>query len=195
MNIRRYAPFAALLAFGLGSSLQAYAAPIVENGTFSADNSVYSYDFSPSSTTSYTFTTTSFASGGFLPVLTLFNATSGLPVDYSNSGLGDVSLSDTLNSGSYILDLTEFPNVANGSLSDGFLFASDPPATGDACGGALTGMSFIISITCSPTPLGKNFTVDIASAGSIAVTPEPPTWLLMLPSLAMVIAVSHRRSA
>ncbi|MGI4827398.1 MAG: DVUA0089 family protein [Janthinobacterium lividum] len=194
MSFRRLVP-CAVLALGFTLSPLARADSSVTTGTLAADNSVYSDSFSVASAGNYTFTTTSAATGGFLPVLTLFNAATGLPVDFSNSGLGDVSLSDPLASGSYILDVTEFPNEAVGNLSDGFLFASDSTATGDACGGSLSGHSFINSITCSATPLSDNFTLDTTSASvsSTAVTPEPSTFLLMLAPAAGLVKVVRRR--
>ena len=180
-------------ALAFASCSLAHADSTVLSGTFAADNSVFSDPFSVTSAQTYTFTTTSAAGGGFLPVLTLFNSVTGAPVDFSNSGLGDVSLTDTLNSGSYVLDLTEFPNVANGSLSDGFLFAGDPTATGDACGGSLTGQKFINAETCSATPLGDNYSLNVTST---AVTPEPSTFVLMLaPAAGLVELVRRRRHA
>lgn len=193
MNLRSFAPCAALVALGFPSFSQAHAATTTVTGTFSGDDSVFSDPFTTTSTQLYTFTTTSAASGGFLPVLTLFNSTTGKPVDFSNSGFGDVFLSDTLASGSYVLDLTEFPNEAAGNLADGFLFAGDPTATGDACGGALSGKSFINAQTCSSaTPLGNNYSLNITSA-AVATTPEPSSFLLMLAPAAALMEVARRR--
>ncbi len=191
MNLRSFASHAAVAAAGLAFCFPGHASATTYNGNFSADNGAFTNSFTTTSAQNYTFTTTSFAAGGFLPVLTLFNTATGAPVDFSNSGFGDVSLADTLDAGSYELFLTEFPNVASGYLSDGFLLSADPTATGDACGGGLAGQSFINSETCSSsTPLGTNYSVDI---NATAVTPEPATWLLMLPGAAAVMYSARRR--
>ena len=199
MNLRRYVPCMALAMFGFAATLsQAHAATTTITGTFSGDNSVYSDPFSVSSTTNYTFTTTSAAAGNFLPTLTLFNVATGAPVDFNDGTYpgGDVSLSDTLGSGSYDLFLTEYPNVAVGNLNDGFIFSSDPTATGDFCGGALSGESFVNAQTCgSALQLGNSYTLVTSAtpAGSIAVTPEPSTFLLMLAPAAGLVEMARRR--
>ncbi len=199
MNPRSFAPRAVLLALGLAVPSLGHASTTTFTGTFTGDNSVFSDPFSTNSPENFTFATTSGAAGNFLPVLTLFNATSGTPVDFSTdsgfaTGSYDVSLSDTLNSGSYVLDLTEYPNVANGNLGDGFLFAGDPTATGDYCGGALAGKSFVNAETCgSATPLGNNYGLNVTST-AVATTPEPSSFLLMLaPAAALMETVRRRR--
>lgn len=156
-------------------------------GSFLADDSTYSYSFSPTITQSYTFSTSSYASGGIVPVLTLFNVTTGAPVDNAGTGVSDVSLTDTLGAGSYRLFLTEFPNVANGNLSAGFLFAGQPTITGDLCG--VSGGKFYDSITCSQRSSAYALTVTSSS-----VTPEPPSWLLVLPP-ALLLCFSRRGKA
>ena len=199
MNLCRYASRVALAVFGFTALTQAHATnfptgtTLIASGSFAADNSSYSDQFALTSSQNLTFSTTSFAAGGFLPVLTLFNFTTGAPIDFSNSGLGDVSIMDTLTAGSYILYLTEYPNEAIGNLSDGFLFSFDPTATGDLCGYSNTGKSFINSTTCSSTPLGTNYNVNVTAAG-LTPTPEPSTLMLMLaPAAALVGAVRRRR--
>lgn len=200
MNLYRYASSIALAMLGFTALPQAYADPfpagtsLIASGSFTADNSFYSDAFTLTSSQNLTFFTTSFASGGFLPVLTLFNSTSGKPVDFSNSGLSDVSITDLLTSGSYILYLTEYPNEAAGNLSDGFLFSSDPTATGDLCGGSVTGKSFINSTTCSATALGNNYSLSVTAPAAPAMTPEPSSLVLMLgPAVAMVATLRRRR--
>jgi hypothetical protein len=199
MNSYRYASGIALAMLGLTAFNPAHAAnfptgtSVISTGSFTADNSVYSDAFTLTSSQNLTFFTTSFASGGFLPVLTLFNSTTGKPVDYSNSGFGDVSITDLLSSGSYILDLTEYPNEASGNLADGFLFSSDPTATGDLCGGAVTGESFISDATCSTTPLDTNYSLGVTASAAVASTPEPSSLALMLAPAAALAATLRRR--
>ncbi len=198
MKLRSFAPRAVALAFGFALCSLGHASTTVYSGSFSADNSSYLDYFTTTASQSYTFATTSGAAGNFLPVLTLFNVTTGKPLDFTSdsgflNGMNDVSLSDTLSSGSYLLALTEYPNVAAGNLSDGFLFGTDATATGDYCGGSLTGASFVNAETCSSaTPLGKSYSLSVTS-NAVAVTPEPSSFLLMLAPAAGLIEVARRR--
>lgn len=187
MNLRTRLPRAAACALGLAVSLFAHADTFTTSGNFTADDQVYTYNFSSASTQTFTFSTSSYAAGGFDPVLTLFNA-AGAPVDNFGSGTSDAFLSDTLGPGSYILALTEFPNVAIGNYSDGFLFAGNPTITGDIC--SIAGGQFIDDITC--TQRSSAYALSVTSAPVAAATPEPSSWLLVLPGAA-VLAFSTRR--
>lgn len=189
MNPRRLAPCAALLALGLVLSPQAHADSSPISGVFTADNSTYELTFGTTSPTNYTFSTTSYATGGFVPVLTLFNDTTGAEIANDGTGLGDVSISEFLTSGTYDLFLTEFPNVAVGDLSAGFLLAGYPTATGDAC--SITGGMFR-DVLGNCAQRSDSYTL---SENATAVTPEPSTWLLVLPPAAYLFATRRRRSA
>lgn len=190
MNLRRYLPYVAVCAMGLAASSLAHADTFSTSGTFTTDDQVYEYDFSSTTAQNYSFTTTSYASGGFVPVLTLFSG-AGDPIDTSTEGPGpttDASLMDTLNPGSYILTLTEFPNTAVGTFSQGFLFAGDPTITGDTC--SMPGTSFVDTTTTACMQRTGNYALDVTSTSS--PTPEPSSWLLVLPGAA-VLALSSRR--
>ena len=186
MNLRSLVPCVALAALGFVLPLQSYADTTPLTGTFSADNSVFTDTFTTTSTQVYDIFTTSYATGGFVPVLTLFGS-SGNVIDNSGPGTSDASLMDTLPAGSYTLDLTEFPNVANGSLSDGFLLAGSPNATGDNC--CVSGGTFLDPFTCSQRT--NNYALTVSS--SAAVTPEPSTWLLLLTGSAALLYTERRR--
>lgn len=179
----------ALAVLGFATLAQAHAATTTLSGTFANDATIISNTFTVTSAQNYSFTTTSYASGGIVPDLTLFNSATAAVVDFSgaNTGFSDVSLADTLTAGSYILDLTEFPNVAVGNLSQGFL-VSDPSQTGDTCG--VPGGMFYNDITCAKT--SANYSVTITNA--TAVTPEPSTLLLVLPP-ALALLGRKRRTA
>ncbi len=191
MHLRRFAPVGALL-LGLLAGSAAHADTFsTKTGTFAADNSAYVYSFSAPIATTYTFTTTSYAAGGFLPDLTLFQS-NGNFVDFSqNSGLGDVSLSDTLGAGSYLLYLTEFPNEFSGmNLTTGsFIFAGDPTATGDSCNAP--GGMFLASNTAPCVQRTANFSVNVDASP----VPEPSTLLLVFPPVAALVAFTRRRLA
>ncbi len=186
MFLRRSAPCAALVALGVAVALQAHADTFTTSGIFNADNSTFEQSFTDATAQNFTAFTTSYATGGFVPVLTLYNATTGAEIDNSGSGLGDASFTDVLGPGSYDLFLTEFPNVAVGNLADGFLFANDPTATGGQC--SVPGGMFLNTITCQPT--SNDFTLTTTST---AVTPEPATWLLVLPPALLLMGYSSRR--
>lgn len=188
MNLRQYAPRIALAMLGFAPFCsQAHADTFSTTGNFTADNDVFLYVLTATSPETLSASTSSYAAGGFDPVLTLFTG-SGAPVDNFGSGVGDAMLTDTLDPGTYLLALTEFPNVAIGTLPEGFLFASDPTATGDNCG--VSGEMFLDCIT------GMQRTSDFAlTVNTTAVTPEPSSWLLVLPGAALLAASRRRRMA
>ena len=157
------------------------------SGSFAADNSFYQLTFSEPGASDFMAATSSYAEGGFLPVLTLFNATTGAVIGNSGTGTGDATLSALLGMGTYNLFLTEFPNVAVGNLADGFLFANNATATGDVCG--VSGGMFLNAVTCAQT--GNNYALTTSSSST--VTPEPATWLLVLPPAAFLFYSSRRR--
>jgi hypothetical protein len=183
----------------LGIALQplAHAATITDTGTFSADNSVFEVPFTVTSPQNYTFLTTSYASGGFVPALTLFGSNG---VVIGNDGADhvcyggatgmcdDAFLQKTLGAGSYTLALTEFPNEAIGTLADGFLFASDPTITGDVCG--VSGGMFLETDVAPCLQRTNSYSLTI---NSVAATPEPPSWALLLAPAALLMWYSRRR--
>lgn len=185
MPLRRILPRLALCALGLAASLPVCASPFFStSGRMSADNSVVEVTFTSTSSYIYTFSTTSYASGGFNPVLTLFSST-GAPLDNFGSGTSDATLMDALSPGTYFLTLTEFPNVAINTLADGFLFASDPSITGDLCG--VPGGKFYDSVSCTQR------TGKYSLTSTIAPTPEPSSWMLMASGVAVLAYTSRRR--
>jgi hypothetical protein len=193
-------------------ALNAAGISVTQTGTFAADNSVDTYNFSVSATQTYWIWTTSYGGGtnldgttaspgGFVPVLTLFSssgsavANSGAPgaclgparVDSSTGICDDAYINATLTPGSYVLDLTEFPNVAIGSLSDGFLFSSDPAATGDTCGGAATGTMFREADLPTCPQRADTYAFNVTNV------PEPATVWLLLPAVLLIGVFRGRR--
>ncbi len=186
---RRLSVAASLLAFCSCFSLRATASTFNTSGTFAADNSTYEYTFTDPGAAIFTASTSSFATGGFVPVLTLFNDTTGNEIDNNGTGFGDASLNDVLGPGTYDLFLTEFPNVAINNLADGFLFAGDPTITGDSCG--VAGGTFYNTATAPCTQTSGNY----ALSATTAPTPEPATWLLVLAPAAYMVFSQRRRNA
>lgn len=198
MNMSRYATCALLLMsasflqrHAQASSVTLTGTPPPLTGSFTADNEVLQFDFSATGTQNYTFATTSYAKGGFVPYLTLFSS-AGNVLGYDGAdgacgtaGCDDAFLQTTLGAGSYILALTEFPNVFTGTLAQGTLFASDPDATGTACG---AGGQFLKTDDGSCSQRTSNYAVTLNSTSPV---PEPSSLLLLLPAVAF-IAVKSR---
>jgi hypothetical protein len=196
-----------LFLLGLVLTQPARAISVTQTGTLAADNSVFTYNLTVTITQSYVLWTTSYgggtnldgstsASGGLVPVLTLFSASSGNAVNFdgadgvcmgaahtdSSTGMcDDAFIITTLPAGSYVLDLTEFPNVAIGNLSSGFLFSSDPTATGDTCGGASTGHMFVQADLSACPQRTSSYTLNIANV------PEPASFWLGVPVILVVL--------
>lgn len=195
MLIRSLLPRAAALSLGLALAAVtplAHADSFAQTGTFAGDDSVYTLNINNTGFQTYSFMTSSYAAGGFVPVLTLFNS-NGQILDNNGSGSSEAMLTDTLSAGSYFLTLSEFPNfVANGSNVDpnniaaGYQFYGDPTITGELYNGQ--SISFIDDIT------GQQRTSSYALTGSsVAATPEPASWLLVLPPAAVLAYMSRRR--
>lgn len=186
-------------------------------GSLSADDSVFTYNFSSTGTQLYNFYTTSYgggtnadgtktAAGGFDPILTLFSSSSGKVIGFGG-GAGkctgvlvadptthlcdDANFTALLTFGSYTLDLTEFPNAAVGKLSDGFLFSGSPTITGDVCG--VRGGKFLESDVAPCVQRTSKFAVNVNPVA--AATPEPSTFLMVFPALAALVGINRRRFA
>lgn len=203
----------ALLTICLAAVPGAMAASFTATGTLAADNSVYSHTFDTTTPQNFTFYTTSYgggmnadgthtSAGGFVPVLTLFSSTTGNVLgfgggdgmcsgpsmaDPSTGVCEDAYFTEMLDPGSYTLDLTEFPNVAIGNLSDGFLAGSDTHFTGTNCGS--DGM-FLQADLAPCVQRTANFAVNATSTSPV---PEPATWILVLPAAAAVFRFGHRQ--
>lgn len=198
-----------LVTICLAAMPAAKASSFTSTGSLAADNSVYSHTFDATTTQDFTFFTTSYgggtnadgthtSAGGFVPVLTLFSSTgsvlafgggdgtcNGSAVADATTGIcEDAYFTQMLDPGSYTLDLTEFPNVAIGNLSDGFLAGSDTHFTGTSCDGS---DSMFLQADLAPcVQRTANYSVNITSASTSPV-PEPPTWILILPAAAIAL--------
>lgn len=186
-------------------------------GSLAADDSVFSYTFINPSTASFNFYTTSYAgginadgsvtpAGGFVPILTLFSSSTGKVVGFGGAGglaacggslkadptthlCDDANFSRVLAAGTYILDLSEFPNVPIGNLSDGFLGTGHPSFTGENCG--VRGGKFLEADVAPCVQRTANYAVDITTSP----VPEPPTWLLLFSATAAATLLNRRRLA
>jgi hypothetical protein len=214
-RIRLICPLFALLLL-CPAFTRANADSMTYSGTFTADDSVFSQVITVASTQAYNFYTTSYAggvnlvgpaslSGGFDPVLTLFSNATGQVVAFGGgSGMAegssgvdpmtglseDANFTSTLGPGAYTLFLTQFPNVAVGSLSDGFLFAAQSNFTGDICG--VPGGMFLQSDVSPCAQRTGSYSVNVSSTSPV---PEPPTWMLVLPATAAIALFGRRQFA
>ena len=191
---------ACLLALCLGVREKAFATTYT--GTFTTDNQVAEFNFNVATASTYTLDTTSYSQGGFVPVLSLFQSNGTIVAADGGSGMcmggamkdsgtkmcDDAYLNLALTSGSYILALTEFPNVAINNLSDGFLFASDPHATGTVCG--KSGGTFLQSDVSPCVQRDGKYAVSITNASAV---PEPATWALMLPAAGVLFFAGRQQ--
>lgn len=208
----------ALLAICLAAVTGAKAESFTYSGSFTADNSMYTQTFNTATAQDYTIYTTSYGggtnadgthanAGGFVPVVTLFSSTTGNVLGFGGgdgmchgssaadpmTGLcEDAYFTGTVDPGSYTLVLTEFPNVANGNLSDGFLFSNDPTVTGDLCG--VSGGTFLQTDVAPCVQRTGNFDLNVVATAASPV-PEPATWILVLPATAAMAFFGRRQFA
>ncbi len=117
------------------------------NGTFTHDNDVGLASFTVGSASNVTIFTSSWQSGGFDPILTLWNSSgnflmeqddgSGSGSAFSNAvsysyGNWDSNFTVSLNPGTYTVSITQYNNTAAGTnLSNGFLQDGNPNFTFD----------------------------------------------------------------
>lgn len=207
-SVRTVFRSACLLLLCLGVREKASATTFTDTGTFTTDNQVFETNFQVATASTYSLYTTSYGgganldgttslAGGFVPVLSLFHADGTIVGAEGASGMcgglaqkdgvtkmcDDASLTLALTSGSYILALTEFPNVAINNLSDGFLFASDPHATGTTCG--KSGGTFLETDVAPCVQRDGSYAVNVTNA-NVSAVPEPATWALMLPAVGVL---------
>ena len=191
VHARRLSAFCGLLALCSVATSGAKASTFT--GSLANDNSVVKIDFSTASAQNYTFDTTSYATGGFDPILTLFTSAGTFVPNGVSGGGADADFTETLTPGSYILALTEFPNFDNTNTITGFN-PNNAAAIASICGAS---SPFEDAETCGLVPAAEsqrtgNYAVDITSS---SVTPEPPSALLLLLPLAGAVVLNRRKSA
>jgi len=152
------------------------------SGNFTHDNDVQFFAFSiaGSSPVAVTLRTTSYATGGFDTVLSLFTKT-GILVEDNDDGTtpdADFGAGFFLPPGGYVLALTQSDNFANGpTLADGFIF--DGPGNEFFRGGF---------IDFNNSQRTSSWTVTIGNVTTAAAVPEPATMLLLGTGLAGLLA-------
>ncbi len=180
-----------------------YAKANTVTGSLTTDDQVNFYTTTLTSSQTLNVNTTSYATGGFVPVLTLFSG-SGSPIAASMTGPAssppaalnnDAYISQLLGPGTYLLSLSEFPNGATNGAFDPFLFAGQGNFTPSLCPGS-TGTSFLESDVAPCIQRTGNFTfTSNANFTASSVTPEPATWMLVLPAAGFLVVFGKRSIA
>lgn len=139
-------------------------------------NNVAIYDLALPVAGNVEFRSLGFGKGGLDPYFTLFEGTGGtatlLGSNYAQafSTGGDFDLFFDLAAGSYTLAMAVFPNMSfaenlgSGTLADGFLGLASPDYMGNTY--------YELAVTYQ--------------GGGVPSVPEPATWLLVLPGLALI---------
>jgi hypothetical protein len=181
--------------FSIGSpALEAAAFTFTD--TLTRDNDIRLFSFNTTATAIVDLTTTSYAAGGFSPVLSLFNMQdSGLLIGRDNGidhPSGDASLSLSLVPGQYVLALTVFDDLATGPrFSDGFLRDRDPNFTRQFGSPGNTG-SFL-NIDGQARTGRYSLVVNNVTAAAVSAVPEPGSLALIGLSAVCLLARSYRR--
>lgn len=193
----------ATLALALPAA--ALAAPTNYNGTFTRDDDLFTLDFTLAGTSQLRGVTTSFAQGGFAPVLSVFGA-GGLLVQAvgstrscgPGSGAADPAtgfcwdaLFDTvLTGGDYTLVLSQDGNLALGAtLADGFTYDGQADYTGVNFLGQ-PGARFINADGSQRT---GQWSLDLAIEPNRV--PEPATLALLVAALSLLLRPARRQSS
>ena len=209
-----FKPKLGLVASGLCMGLllvgQASASTVSYSGTLGGDDQDQLYAYSLTSASTVVFETDSYgggvsngktiAAGGFVPVISLFNAMgvevasdggdatcyAGMKADSKTSMCDDAYMVEKLAAGSYTLAVTEFFNVPVGpNISDGFLMQGQGNFTGPTCG---TTGAFYETDVAPCVERTDAFSVNVNA------TPEPATiWLGAVPLV--LFGLARRRRA
>lgn len=187
-----------LTACFLAAAAVAPAEIIVFSGNFTQDDDVQYFHYRVDNTGPVTVSTTSFAGGGFSPILTLFDPAGAFLFDHAGYGTNsDATLSwNSLGGVEYIIALTQYDNYANGpELSNGFVrdgqgnFTAEPPFNPSMPGG-----SFLLP---GPEQRTSAWSIEFSSADptlTAAPIPEPSTAVTGISgALLLAAAVTARR--
>ncbi len=209
----KFAHILGLLVVSFVSISHARAAAVTTyTGTLSGDDQVQEYTWTLTQSSDVVLSTDSYGGGtingvtsppgGFVPVISIFNAAGGALIasDGADATCGggmnkdavthmcdDAYLSLKLNPGSYILALSEFFNVPVGpNLSDGFLEQGQGNFTAQTCG---TTGSFWESDVAPCVQRNGRFTLNASAV------PEPATLWLALPVIAFALIWRKRSTS
>jgi hypothetical protein len=186
---------AAVLLFG-ASALS--GSTFAFSGTLTSDDGEAAFNIVLNSVESITLSTTSFATGGFPTVLSLFGPTVNndppLIAFSAQSETDAMLIVSSLGAGTYTVVLTESPNTPTGggtNLLDSDLWV-DPLGTGN-----FTANPFNLGPFVNPNDVLENYTgnwvVQFQGADAAAELPEPATWLSLLGGLGVLAGIRRSR--
>lgn len=187
-----------------------YASNFSFNGTFTNDDDQASFIFTLANPATVQLLTTSYANGGFAPILSLFGllnqndpallgqSSAGVAGGAGNPGCGIRSVNVTtglcldalleagssgpLAAGSYLLVLTEDPNVPLGpNLSNGFQY---PPGSGNFTANGVKPGPFVDS---AGNQMTGAYSVSINNVDSAVATPEPSTLTMLAAGITLLL--------
>ncbi len=139
-------PVIAFITMALASAQSVGATTLT--GSFSSDDQLVELTWTTPVATTLAAYTTSYASGGFVPVISLFDqptgnyitfdggdasCSNGIIKDPATGMCDDAYLSQRVAAGSYRVVLSEFYNLPNGNFGDGFSEAGAGNFTAGAC--------------------------------------------------------------
>ena len=179
------------------SVLAIFLAPLLANagainlsGTILQDDTILRFQYTVQNQGPVTVSTTSFAGGGFIPILSLFDATGTYVFGFDGyANNSDATMSWVSDAGAdYVVVLTEYDNYPLGNYLDGFSREGQGNFTTD-----LTGFPGPFR-----DPSGAQLTGDWAITFSSAdpltaiMLPEPGTGAMMLGGLLAAIGCARR---
>ncbi len=193
----RASTFASTAVLLLAAS-SAQAGTIDFSGFFPTDDTKVIFEYSVQNLGPVTVSTTSFAAGGFMPILSLFDASGNflfLNTGYTNTPSSDATLSWNSDAGApYFIVLTEYDNypllIPNNNLSDGFTEDGQGNFTQN-----LSGMSGPFHLPTGEQQTGYwavSFTSPDPTLAATAV-PEPAAGLLFVPGALLIGWLRKRR--
>lgn len=170
-----------VLTLTIASVGAAQSADFTFAGSFAGDDDVRLFQITIGAPAVVTFGTSSYAGGGFDPVLSLFNG-AGLLIDVNDDGAAgrDAFLQRALQPGQYVLGLTQYDNLAVGPfLTNGFLRTGDPTFTREFGSPGVTGPF----IDGDGLQRSGNFSLTVSNVGSASAIPEPTSVILLVTGL------------
>src|SRR5262245_32673110 len=193
-HLRKTLPLiGALLLFTLAAPTLS-AANFTFTGNFSRDDSLLLLNFIGTTPGTVQIVTTSYTTGGFSPVLSLFDQQQNNLLIGRDNGVdhpnGEANLTQMLGAGSYFVVLSQFDNLAAGpTLQNGFLRTGDGTFTREFGPPGATGPFLDID----GQQRTSNFAVTLNNVSNATVAPEPVTSTLLLAGLGALCSVIRMR--